>query len=88
MWKPKRSLAKKSDTSDNSGEFKYRCHRCGIIGYKAADCTEKQDDDRESAKKNKETILCASVNSREEHRALRTTSMSHSDQWCVDNGAT
>jgi len=60
--KPKRPVTKKSDTS-TGGDFKYRCHRCGTIGHKAAECTKdckKQEGNRENAKKSEETSLCVS----------------------------
>jgi len=53
MRKPKRPTTKKDEASTGGG-FKYRCHRCGTVGHKAAECTKdigKQEDTREKAKK-------------------------------------
>lgn len=91
--KPKKPTSKKSDDTAH-GEFRYRCHRCGTVGHKAAECTKKQDAGNhntkkgDSVKKDEETSLRASVVTHGEDRAFRTSNLSDDGRWCLDSGAT
>ncbi|KAK9744324.1 protein of unknown function (DUF4219) [Popillia japonica] len=40
-------------------EFKFKCHKCGVVGHKAAECVNKRNNVRENAKKSEEINLCA-----------------------------
>ena len=71
--KPRRPIARKEDTAAG-GEFKFRCHRCGTVGYKAAECTKdikRENDSREKAKKSEATSLRALVCPSAREYALR-----------------
>lgn len=40
-------------------EFKFKCHKCGVVGHKAAECVNKRNNVRENVKRSKEINLCA-----------------------------
>ena len=78
--KPRRPTTRKEDAAAG-GEFKFRCHRCGTVGHKAAKCTKNvmsENDSREKEKKSDATSLRALICPSEEGGALRACH-THSD---------
>ena len=88
--KPRRPTTRKKDTAAG-GEFKFRCHRCGTVEHKAAECTKdikRENDSREKAKKSEATSLRALVCPSARECALRADHAHRDVRWCLDSGAT
>ena len=87
--KPRRPTRK--EDSATSGEFKFRCHRCGTVGHKAAKCTrniKSENATREKEKDSGATSMRALVCPSEEGSALRRSHTRSDVRWCLDSGAT
>ena len=78
----------KNENKTKSEGFKYKCHRCRKIGYKATDCTaSKKDVDNANAAD--EASLFAGA----EEYALATETVEariarSNEKWCLDSGCT
>lgn len=82
----KKSFDNKS--SENKGEFKYRCSRCKIPGHKAVDYPKKGENSGQSKKPVEKVSWCATEQLTGVHGAYQTDVESRDYKWCLDSGAT
>lgn len=76
--KKNHKTTKNYKTSPNNETFKFKCHKCHIIGHRARDCKsqkrfENKSEDYESSK-------VAEI-------AMNVTSDENTNRWCLDSGA-
>lgn len=70
---------KKSENPNDSGTFKYKCHKCKKIGHKVVDCKTQKTTHQDAQTTTDTTMLTSKAYSA---GTLKTS------KWCLDSGAT
>lgn len=79
QYKKLQKKPKDSNENSSNGTFKYKCHKCKLVGHKAIDC-KSQKKEPEVAQNTTDTTMFTS-----QANLVSTTATS---KWCLDSGAT
>lgn len=73
QYKKQQKRSKDVNENSSSSTFKYKCHKCKIVGHKASDCKAQKKDSQNATMLTSEAFL---------------TGMTETGKWCLDIGAT
>lgn len=93
-----RSLKSKKENTSQKKPFKFKCHRCGKIGYKASDCYSKIEGDKVSKRSPEKrkmadvddvcVLACAPMKIPDEAEVFQAKEATRDKPWYLDSGCT